>query len=366
MPKQTKAGVSKAAAKANKETLLTEHNTSINNNNDEEDTESVHSQSTTNTNTNKRLRSSSSSNTTTTTNSPLKQMTNPNSNTSNKSKAKTSSSPSKLKATAAAAASSSSSSKEVKSYLKDLFATLKTYRCPTTSHCPSETFLRLPSSKSRANSHYYAQITRPIDMTQIEQKLNDNLYINVDDFDADFNLLITNAKTFYKTTTTPSSSSSSSSSLEYKHAQMLADIFEVEKKKRFDIVAMLSLMDNKHDGDDNDNEAEEMDEENEETTTPTKRSSSRSAATTTSTSSKVSPNAAAHSLVKSKLQTKLNATPSPSTATNLNTSASASADSAQLMASSFEEFFYTMASHKCPDTKRSLAIVFYMLPSNKV
>jgi hypothetical protein len=365
MPKQTKAGVSKAAAKANKETLLTEHNTSINNNNDEEDTESVHSQSTTNTN--KRLRSSSSSNTTTTTNSPLKQMTNPNSNTSNKSKAKTSSSPPKLKAAAAASSSSSSSSsKEVKSYLKDLFATLKTYRCPTTSHCPSETFLRLPSSKSRANSHYYAQITRPIDMTQIEQKLNDNLYINVDDFDADFNLLITNAKTFYKTTT-PSSSSSSSSSLEYKHAQMLADIFEVEKKKRFDIVAMLSLMDNKHDGDDNDNEAEEMDEENEETTTPTKRSSSRSA-TTTSTSSKVSPNAAAHSLVKSKLQTKLNATPPPSTATNLNTSiiASASADSAQLMASSFEEFFYTMASHKCPDTKRSLAIVFYMLPSNKV
>ena len=338
MPKQTKAGVTKA--KASKETTSNEHNTSLNND-DNEDTESVHSQSTVNTN--KRLRSSSSSNTTTT-NSPLKQT----SSTTNNSKSKAKTSPPKqLKASVS---SSSSSSKEVKSYLKDLFTTLKTYRCPVTSHCPSETFLRLPSSKSRANTQYYAQIAQPIDLTQIEQKLNDNLYVNVDDFDADFNLLVTNAKTFYKTT---------SSSLEYKDAQMLADIFEEEKKKRFDIVAMLSLMDNKQDGDDNVNDDDEGEEENEETTTPTKRSSSRSAAANTKVSPSAAAAATAHSLVKSKLQTKLNATPPPPSTTNL------SVDSTQSMAC-FEEFFYTMASHKCPDTKRSLAIVFYMLPSNKV
>lgn len=123
------------------------------------------------------------------------------------------------------------SQKQVQNYIQDLLDIIRSYRTDSPSKCPSETFTRLPSKRSHAQ--YYTQIQQPIDLTQIQQKITNATYTNVDEFEADFTLLITNAKTFYK--------SAKATSVEYKDAQCLWDLFEMEKKKRIDI--MMSLLD---------------------------------------------------------------------------------------------------------------------------
>ena len=236
------------------------------------------------------------------------------------------------------------SQKQVQSYIQDLFDIIRSHRTDS-SKCPSETFARLPSKRSHAQ--YYTQIQQPIDLTQIQQKITNATYTNVDEFEADFTLLITNAKTFFK---------SSKTSVEYKDAQILWDVFEMEKKKRIDI--MMSLLDQ--------DEAAvaattttTSDQELE--TTPTKRSSRKTTTkqqqVTVTPLKDESPNET-KSLRRQQQQQQ------PVTTTTVATT-QPQETSSQLV-SYLEEFFYIMATHKCPDTKRSLAIVFYMLPSNKV
>ncbi|UJR20847.1 hypothetical protein I4U23_023957 [Adineta vaga] len=61
---------------------------------------------------------------------------------------------------------------------------------------PSETFLRLPNK--RGNADYYTSISDPIDFTQIQQKIHSDGYTSFKQFIDDIELLITNAKNFYR------------------------------------------------------------------------------------------------------------------------------------------------------------------------
>lgn len=54
------------------------------------------------------------------------------------------------------------------------------------------------SCLSRGNADYYSSIKEPIDLTQIEQKIHSNDYSSYEEFLADLDLLLTNAKNFYR------------------------------------------------------------------------------------------------------------------------------------------------------------------------
>ena len=55
---------------------------------------------------------------------------------------------------------------------------------------------------SRGNADYYTAIKDPIDLTQIQQKIHSDDYTSYEQFLDDFDLLLTNAKNFYRKNST--------------------------------------------------------------------------------------------------------------------------------------------------------------------
>jgi protein polybromo-1 len=85
-----------------------------------------------------------------------------------------------------------------------------------TSLC--DIFIRAP--KRRQEPNYYEIVTNPIDLLRVQQKLKTDSYEDVEDLTTDIELLVNNAKAFYKT-----------DSVEYKDACHLWDVFNTNKSK---------------------------------------------------------------------------------------------------------------------------------------
>lgn len=66
---------------------------------------------------------------------------------------------------------------------------------------PSILLLLLPSSIDHPT--YYKLVKTPIDLTTMQQRIQDNLYSGVSDFEFDARLLFTNALTYYQAEDTP-------------------------------------------------------------------------------------------------------------------------------------------------------------------
>uniref|UniRef100_A0A182MT35 Polybromo-1 n=1 Tax=Anopheles culicifacies TaxID=139723 RepID=A0A182MT35_9DIPT len=81
-----------------------------------------------------------------------------------------------------------------------------------------DTFIRAP--KRRQEPSYYEVVMNPIDLLKVQQKLKTDSYEDVDDLAADIELIVSNAKAFYK----PDSS-------EYQDACHLLDVFNTNKKR---------------------------------------------------------------------------------------------------------------------------------------
>ncbi|XP_050428093.1 protein polybromo-1 isoform X2 [Adelges cooleyi] len=84
-----------------------------------------------------------------------------------------------------------------------------------------DSFIRAP--KRRQEPTYYDVVTNPIDLIKIQQKIKTEEYDDIDDLQADLELLINNAKSFYK-----------KNSQEYKDASDLWDLFESTKNNLLD------------------------------------------------------------------------------------------------------------------------------------
>lgn len=87
-----------------------------------------------------------------------------------------------------------------------------------------DTFIRVP--KRRQEPSYYEIVSNPIDLLRVQQKLKTDSYEDVDELTADIELLVNNAKAFYK----PDSD-------EYSDACDLLDIFLTNKQKLLDTAA---------------------------------------------------------------------------------------------------------------------------------
>lgn len=81
-----------------------------------------------------------------------------------------------------------------------------------------DTFIRAP--KRRQEPSYYEVVTNPIDLLRVQQKLKTESYDDVDDLTTDFDLLVKNAKAFYKPGTA-----------EHADACLLWSTFNVNKAK---------------------------------------------------------------------------------------------------------------------------------------
>ncbi|XP_021953815.1 protein polybromo-1 isoform X3 [Folsomia candida] len=84
-----------------------------------------------------------------------------------------------------------------------------------------EPFIRVP--KRRQEPLYYEVVSNPMDMLRIQQKIKMDEYEDVDQMGLDFDLMLTNAKAFYKRSTP-----------EYKDACDLWDLFGEHKCRLFD------------------------------------------------------------------------------------------------------------------------------------
>lgn len=75
-----------------------------------------------------------------------------------------------------------------------------------------DAFIRVP--KRRQEPGYYEVVTNPIDLLKVQQKLKTDEYEDVDDLQGDIELMVSNAKAFYKR-----------SSQEYRDACELWELF---------------------------------------------------------------------------------------------------------------------------------------------
>lgn len=82
----------------------------------------------------------------------------------------------------------------------------------------SDTFVRAP--KRRSMPEFYEVVSTPIDLLRVQQKIKTDGYTGLDDMQTDIELLVNNAKAFYK----PDSS-------EYQDACELLEIFHTNKVK---------------------------------------------------------------------------------------------------------------------------------------
>ncbi len=243
--------------------------------------------------------------------------------------------------------------------LQEMYDTLKTYRSPIDNRVLCESFMRLPSK--RGHGEYFNIVKEPIDMLQIQSKIKLDEYPKYyEDFDADFNLLIANAKCYYK-----------KNMQEYKDACLLLDVYETEKKKRF-LDTNTSVND--------ETTLDELDQKDEQEETTTRRSRARSALTIKNSPVKAKLDESA--VHEENIATSRRSAESPNERVNTRKKLNTSASPTQVVLSAqtnlkqdqsnsslmpyLEDFFHAIATYKCPETKRSLAIVFYMLPSAKV
>uniref|UniRef100_A0A6E8VEF4 Polybromo-1 n=1 Tax=Anopheles coluzzii TaxID=1518534 RepID=A0A6E8VEF4_ANOCL len=81
-----------------------------------------------------------------------------------------------------------------------------------------DTFIRAP--KRRQEPSYYEVVVNPIDLLKVQQKLKTDSYEDVEDLAADIELIVNNAKAFYKPDST-----------EYQDACQLLDLFNTNKKR---------------------------------------------------------------------------------------------------------------------------------------
>ncbi|XP_035918994.1 protein polybromo-1-like isoform X3 [Anopheles stephensi] len=81
-----------------------------------------------------------------------------------------------------------------------------------------DTFIRAP--KRRQEPSYYEVVMNPIDLLKVQQKLKTDSYEDVEDLTADIELIVNNAKAFYKPDST-----------EYQDACKLLDVFNTNKKR---------------------------------------------------------------------------------------------------------------------------------------
>lgn len=88
-----------------------------------------------------------------------------------------------------------------------------------------DTFIRVP--KRRQEPSYYEIVTNPIDLLRIQQKLKTDSYEDIDELAVDIELLVNNAKAFYR----PDSD-------EYADATVLLEIFMQNKQKLFEAMAL--------------------------------------------------------------------------------------------------------------------------------
>ncbi|GFS52573.1 protein polybromo-1 [Trichonephila clavipes] len=93
----------------------------------------------------------------------------------------------------------------------ELYETIRNHRTED-GHLLCESFIRAPNRRSLAD--YYDIITTPIDLLKIQQKLKTEEYVDVNQFSADIELMINNAKSYYKKNTP-----------EYRDACDLWDVF---------------------------------------------------------------------------------------------------------------------------------------------
>ncbi|CAF1411121.1 unnamed protein product [Adineta ricciae] len=84
---------------------------------------------------------------------------------------------------------------EINERCQELYDALRAYKSAD-GRTVCENFIRLPSK--RANAEYYASIKQPIDLIRIQQKIRTDEYQTIEQFIDDIQLLINNAKTFYR------------------------------------------------------------------------------------------------------------------------------------------------------------------------
>ncbi|KAK7869922.1 hypothetical protein R5R35_013708 [Gryllus longicercus] len=85
-----------------------------------------------------------------------------------------------------------------------------------------DAFIRVP--KRRQEPGYYEVVSNPIDLLKVQQKLKTDEYEDLDDLTSDIQLLVNNAKAFYKRT-----------SQEYKDACDMWDLFVASKNRLLDL-----------------------------------------------------------------------------------------------------------------------------------
>lgn len=81
-----------------------------------------------------------------------------------------------------------------------------------------DAFIRVP--KRRQEPGYYEVVTNPIDLLKVQQKLKTDEYEDIDDLQCDIDLVVSNAKAFYK-----------KSSQEWRDANDLWELFIYNKNK---------------------------------------------------------------------------------------------------------------------------------------
>ncbi|CAF3715671.1 unnamed protein product [Rotaria sordida] len=85
--------------------------------------------------------------------------------------------------------------REINDLCQELYDALRAYKSED-GRIVCETFIRLPSK--RTHSDYYTLIKQPIDLIRIQQKIRTDEYQTLEQFIDDIELLLTNAKTFYR------------------------------------------------------------------------------------------------------------------------------------------------------------------------
>lgn len=81
-----------------------------------------------------------------------------------------------------------------------------------------DSFIRVP--KRRQEPGYYEVVSNPMDLLKVQQKLKTDEYDDVEDLQADIELIVSNTKAFYKR-----------NSQEYRDAYELLELF-LENKSR--------------------------------------------------------------------------------------------------------------------------------------
>lgn len=79
-----------------------------------------------------------------------------------------------------------------------------------------DSFIRVP--KRRQEPGYYDVVSNPIDLLKVQQKLKTDEYDDIEDLQSDIELIVSNAKAFYKRNTQ-----------EYKDACELLELFITNK-----------------------------------------------------------------------------------------------------------------------------------------